>query len=101
MILTDLFREDVATNVRVLYVPNSDKIDDISSHIRSGTKDFSIIRICFMAVGHHDLKTRLGLFILDFKKLINALRVHNSNMYLFLMSVLPIGPRADLHKFAV
>ena len=101
MILTDLFGEDVSTNVRVLYVPNSERIEDIAGHIRPGSKDFSHIQICFIAVGHHDLQTRLGQFISDYKKLFNALHVHNSKMYLFLMSVLPISPRAKLHKFTV
>ena len=101
MILTDLFGEDVSTSMKVLYVPNKDKINNKGGHIRSGAKEFSMIKICCVAVGQYDLQTRLGQFILDYKKLINALRVHNSKMYLFLMSVLPIGPRSDLHKFAV
>ena len=51
-------------------------------------------------MGHHDLKTRLGQFISDNKRLVNALRVHNSSMLLFVMSVLPIGEDTSLHKFA-
>ena len=101
MILTDLFGEDIMTNVRVLYVPNSDRIDNITSHIGPESKNFTDIDICFIAVGHHDLHTRLGQFIQDFKKLINALRVHNAKMFLFIMSVLPIGANQELHKFAV
>ena len=101
MILTDPFGKDVSTNIRVLYMPNSDRIEDIAGHIRPGSKDFSHIQICFIAVGHHDLQMRFGQFISDYKQLINALRVHNSKMYLFLMSVLPIGLRSDLHKFVV
>ena len=101
MIITDLFGEDILTNVRVLYVPNSDRIDDITSHIGPESKNFTDIDICFIAVGHHDLHTRLGQFIQDFKRLINALHVHNSKMFLFIMSILPIGANQDLHKFAV
>ena len=100
MVLTDLFGENVDTNIRILYVPNQDKIADITEHINPGAKDFSDIEICIISVGQHDLETRLGQFILDYKKLINAVRVHNSKMYLFILSVLPIGPRQDLHKFA-
>ena len=44
MILIDLFGEDVATNVRVLYVLISDKMDDIAGYIRPGAKDFSLIK---------------------------------------------------------
>ena len=101
MILTDLFGEDISANVHVLYIPNSDKIEDITGHIRPGSKDFSQIDICFVSVGHHNLHTWLGQFIRDFKCLLNALRVHNSKMFLFIMSVLPIGPNPELHKFAV
>ena len=99
MVLTDLFSENMDTNVRILYVPNQDKIVDITEHINPGAKDFSDIEICIISVGQHDLETRLGQFISDYKKLINTLRVHNSKMYLFILSVLPIGPRQDLHKF--
>ena len=53
MILTDLFGEDVATNIRVLYMPSVDKINDISGHIGSGSKDFSMIDICFLSVGQY------------------------------------------------
>ena len=101
MILMDLFSEDISTNVRVLYVPNSDRIDDIISHIGPESKNFMDIDICFILVGHHDLHTRLGQFIQDFKRLINTLRIHNLKMFLFNMSVLPIGTNQELHKFAV
>ena len=101
MILTDLFGEDISTNVRVLYILNSDRIDNITSHIGPESKNLMDIDICFIAVGHHDLHTRLGQFIQDFKKLINALRVHNAKMFLFIMSVLPIGANQELHKFVV
>ena len=100
MVITDLFGEDVSTNVRILYVPNSDKIYDIVTHIGPGKKNFSDIKLCVIAVGHHDLDTRLGQFSSDYRKLINALRVHNSYMQLYVMSILPIGPDQTLHKFA-
>ena len=96
----DLLGENVHTTVRISYVPNQDKIADITEYINPGVKDFSDIEICIIAVGYHDLKTRLGQFISDYKKLINALRVHNSKMFLFVLSVLLIGPRADLDNFA-
>ena len=99
MVLTDLFGENVDTNVRILYVPIQDKIADITEHINPGAKDFSDIDICIISVGQHDLETRLSQFISDYKKMINALRVHNAKMYLFILLVLPIGPRQDLHKF--
>ena len=60
MILTDLFGEDISTNVWVLYVPNSDRIDDIMAHIGPESKYFTDIEFCFISVGHHDLHTRLG-----------------------------------------
>ena len=101
MILTDLFGEDISTNVRVLYVLNSDRIDNITSHIGPGSKNFMDIDICFIAMGHHNLHTRLGQFIQDFKKLINTLHVHNAKMFLFIMSVLPVRANQELHKFAV
>ena len=100
MVITDLFGEDVGTNCRILYVPNKDQIGDIADHIGPGDKDFSEIKVSVLAVGHHDLKTRLGQFISDYKRLVNALRVHNSNMLLLVMSVLPIGEDTSLHKFA-
>ena len=99
MVLMDLFGENVDRNVRILYVINQDKIADITEHINPGAKDFSDVEICIISMGQHDLETRLGQFILDYKKLINVLRVHNSKMYLFILSVLPIGPRTDLYKF--
>ena len=100
MILTDLFGEDISTNCRVLYVPLRDMLVDIVRHIGPGSKNFSDINVCCIAVGHHDLETRLGEFINQYKRLVNALRNHNVFMHLFCMSVLPIGPDASLHKFA-
>ena len=100
IVLTDLFGENMDTNVRILYVPNQDKIANITEHINPGAKDFSAIEIYIISMGQHDLETRLGQFISDYKKLINALRVHNSKMFLFILSVLLIGPRADLYKSA-
>ena len=81
MILMDLFGEDMSTNVRVLYVPNSDRIDDIMSHIGPESMNFTDIDICFISVGHHDLHTRLGQFIQDFKRLIKALHIHNVSLH--------------------
>ena len=86
MIITDLFGEDVSTNCQVLYGPNTDQIDDIIKHIGPGVCDFSDINVCLVTVGHHDLGMRLGQFSSDYKRLINALHVHNSYMHLFVMS---------------
>ena len=100
MILTDLFGEDISTNCHVLYFPLNDMLGDIVKHIGPGTKDFSHINVCCVAVGHHDLETRLGEFVSNYRRLVTALRNHNAYMHLFVMSVLPVGPDATLHKYA-
>ena len=60
MIVTDLFGENLCTNIRILYVPHGDKVKDIASHIRLSKKKFSNIQVCLIAVGHHDLGTKVG-----------------------------------------
>ena len=95
----ELFREDVSTNCRVLYMPIKDQLEDIVNHIGPGPYDFSDITVCCLAVGHHDLSTRLGEFVNNYKRLINALQNHNSYTHLFVMSVLPVGPDTALYKF--
>ena len=100
MIITDLFGEDVSTNCRVLYMPIKDMLADIVRHIGPGARNFSDIGVCCLAVGHHDLETRLGEFVNNYRRLVNALHNHNSFMHLFCMSILPVGPDSTLHKFA-
>ena len=45
------------------------------------------------------LVQRLGQFSRDYCKLVNALQIHNLDRKLFMMSILPIGPDPNLHKF--
>ena len=98
MILTDLFREDASTNCHVLYIPNKDTIHDITLHIKAVDKDFSDVVACLLSEDHHDLDTCLGQFIQDYKNLLSALRVYNSHIFMFVLSILPIRPGQDLHK---
>ena len=94
MLFTDCFGEEIQTNTTFFYVPHGDKLTK-SGHVvqrNKHTNDLSHIQVAVLALGHNDIRTLLGPFMCEYKKIIKSLLEHNSNMFIIMCSVLPLGP---------
>ena len=62
--------------------------------------DLRKIDVCFVGVGHNDLDTVLGQFMTSYKQLVNTLHVHKPTMFIYVISVLLMGPHTELYCYA-
>ena len=81
-------------------MPVNSKLENLVPHLKLPENDFRNIDVCFVAVGHNDLDTIVGQFMTLFKQLVNALCIHKSTMFIYVVSVLPMGPHTELYKYA-
>ena len=100
LLITDLLSESINTNIRLITVPANSKLENLIPHLKPPENDFKNIDVCFVAVGHNNLDTVVGQFMTLFKQLVNTLRVHKSTMFIYVVSVLPMGPHTELYKYA-
>ena len=98
--ITDLLSETIKSNIRIISVPANSKLENLVPHLKPPENNFADIDVCFIAVGHNNLDTVVGQFMTLYKAMIVALRNHKIGMYIFVFSVLPLGPRPDLYRFA-
>ena len=101
LLITDLLSESINTTVRLITVPANSKLENLVPHLKPPENDFKNIDVCFVTVGHNDLDTVVGQFMTLFKQLVNALRVHKSTMFIYMVFVLPMGPGLNytsMHK---
>ena len=96
----DLLSESMNTNIRLITVPANSKLETLVPHLKLLENDLRNSDVCFVAEGHNNLDTVLGQFMVLYKQLVNALHVHKLTMFIYVISVLPIGPHTELYRYA-
>ena len=94
LLFADCFAEHFDTNCTFFFVPSTHKIATSIEVVQKGLhkNDLSNIQVAVLALGHNDIRTLLGGFMTDYKRIIKALQEHNPNMVIICTSILPLGP---------
>ena len=73
LLITDLLSETIKSNVRIISAPANSTLENLVPHLKLPENNFSDIDICFIAVGHNDLDTMVGQFMVLYKAMIICL----------------------------